>query len=40
MSSLFAGLFDTSSTNVIGVGDFLLCVLVSLLIGVFLTFVA
>lgn len=36
MNTLFQGVFDTSLTSVIGVGDFLLCIGVSLIIGVFL----
>lgn len=36
MNTLFQGVFDTSLTSVIGMGDFLLCIGVSLIIGVFL----
>ena len=39
METLFRGIFDSSSQAVIGVGDFLLCVLVALCIGAFLAFV-
>ncbi len=39
LNSIFSGVFDTSTTNVIGVGDFLLCVGVSLIIGVVLAMV-
>ncbi len=39
METLFKGIFDTSLTSVIGVGDFLLCMAVSLVIGVFLAVV-
>ncbi len=35
---LFRGLFDTDMTQVISVGDFLLCVAVSLLVGLVLAF--
>lgn len=34
LESVFRGLFDSEFTSVIGVGDFLLCLAVSLLIGV------
>lgn len=36
LNTIFTGVFDTSTTNVVPVGDFLLCVAVSLIIGVFL----
>lgn len=36
LNTIFSGVFDTSTTNVVAVGDFLLCVAVSLVIGVFL----
>ncbi len=36
LNNLFRGVFDTSSQSVIPVGDFLLCIVVSLLIGLFL----
>lgn len=36
LDSLFKGLFDTSTTATIAVSDFLLCIFVSLLIGLFL----
>lgn len=39
LSSLFTGIFDTSATAAIAVGDFLLCIFISLLIGLFLSFV-
>lgn len=39
LNSLFTGLFDTSITNTITVTDFLLCIFVSLLIGLFLSIV-
>lgn len=39
LNSLFAGLFDTSTTNTIFVTDFLLCIFVSLAIGLFLALV-
>ncbi len=39
MSTLFQGVFDTGVTTVIDVGDFLLCVGVSLLTGMFLALV-
>ena len=38
LNSMFKGLFDTDMTSVIGVGDFLLCVGVSLLVGIVLAF--
>ncbi len=39
METLFRGIFDSSTQSVIGVGQFVLCVAVSLLIGLFLAFV-
>ena len=39
MNQLFTGLFDTTSTAVISVGDFVLCILVSLVIGGAMAFV-
>lgn len=36
LKTLFTGLFDTDVTQVIGVQNFLLCIIVSLLIGAFL----
>lgn len=39
METLFRGIFDSSNQSVIAVGQFVLCVAVSLLIGLFLTFV-
>lgn len=36
LDNLFRGVFDTSSQNVISVGNFLLCIAVSLAIGLFL----
>ena len=36
LDNVFKGLFDSTSANVIAVGDFLLCLLVSLVIGAFL----
>ncbi len=36
LNTIFSGVFDTGVTNVITVGDFLLCVGVSLIIGIFL----
>lgn len=38
LDNLFKGLFDTDLTEVIGVTDFLLCVAVSLVVGVLLAF--
>ena len=37
--SLFTGIFDSNMSASISVGDFLLCIVVSLLIGAFLSFV-
>lgn len=39
LDNLFQGLFDTGSQSVISVGSFLLCIAVSLAIGLFLTVV-
>ena len=39
METLFKGIFDSSTQSVIHVGQFILCVAVSLLIGLFLSFV-
>lgn len=36
LNTIFTGVFDTNTVNVVQVGDFLLCVAVSLIIGVFL----
>lgn len=38
LNSMFKGLFDTDMTTVIGVGDFLLCMAFSLIIGLILAF--
>ena len=38
-SNLFSGLFDSSTTSVISVSEFLLCIVVSLVLGFFLSFV-
>jgi len=37
MNTLFGGIFDTSATSVISVSSFLLCVAVSLVIGLFIS---
>lgn len=37
MNTLFSGIFDTSATSVISVSSFLLCVAVSLVIGLFIS---
>lgn len=37
LNSIFKGLFDTSSTNVISVGNFLLCLFAALALGLVLT---
>ncbi|MBR1771038.1 MAG: DUF4956 domain-containing protein [Lachnospiraceae bacterium] len=37
MSTLFNGVFDTSAQSALSVGNFLLCLVVSLLIGLFIT---
>ncbi len=39
MENLFTGIFDSPSSATIAVSDFLLCIFVSLLIGLFLAFV-
>ena len=39
LTNLFKGIFDTAATTVISVPNFILCIVVSLLIGVFLTWV-
>ncbi len=39
LNNIFGGLFDTGAQSVITVGDFLLCIAVSLLIGLFLAVV-
>ena len=39
MTSLFSGIFDTAATAVIDPGSFLLCIAVSLLVGLFLGWV-
>lgn len=39
LNNLFAGIFDAAGTAVISVPDFLLCIVVSLLIGAFITWV-
>ena len=36
LSQLFTGVFDTNTASVIAVGDFVLCVAVSLIIGIFI----
>lgn len=38
LDRLFGGIFDTASTSLIGVGDFLLCIGVSLLLGLAMAF--
>ena len=38
-NSLFTGIFDTTTVATIAVEDFLLCILTSLLMGLFLAFV-
>ena len=38
LNTFFKGLFDTEMTNVISVGDFLLCIGISLLVGLLLAF--
>ena len=37
LNNLFTGIFDTAGAAVISVPDFLLCIVVSLLIGAFIT---
>lgn len=39
LSNIFTGLFDTTTTTVISVPDFIICILVSLIIGAFITWV-
>ena len=39
LNSLFTGIFDANVSTSISVGDFLLCIIVSLFIGAFLSFV-
>lgn len=39
VTNLFSGIFDTAATTVISVPNFLLCIVISLLIGAFLTWV-
>ena len=39
ISNIFTGLFDTTTTTVIGVPEFILCIAVSLVIGAFITWV-
>ena len=39
LNNLFTGIFDTAGAAVIYVPDFLLCIVVSLLIGAFITWV-
>lgn len=39
LNNLFAGIFDGTTTSVIPVTDFLLCITVSLLIGAFITWI-
>ena len=39
MSTLFQGIFDTAATSVISVPNFLLCILVALILGGFITLV-
>lgn len=39
LNNLFTGIFDTAGAAVIFVPDFLLCIVVSLLIGAFITWV-
>ena len=39
LSNIFTGLFDTTTTTVIGVPEFILCIAVSLVIGAFITWV-
>lgn len=40
LDSVFRGIFDTASTSVISVGQFILCVAVSLAIGAYIAFAA
>lgn len=39
LSNIFTGLFDTTATTVISVPDFIICIVVSLIIGAFITWV-
>lgn len=39
LSNIFTGLFDTTATMVISVPDFIICIVVSLIIGSFITWV-
>ena len=39
LNNLFTGIFDAAGTAVISVPDFLLCIVVSLVIGAFITWV-
>lgn len=39
LSNIFTGLFDTTTTTVISVPDFIICIVVSLIIGAFITWV-
>lgn len=36
LNQIFKGVFDTNNASVIGVGDFVLCVAISLIIGIFI----
>ena len=38
-SNIFTGLFDTTATTVISVSDFIICIVVALIIGAFITWV-
>lgn len=39
LSNIFTGLFDTTATTVISVPDFIICIVVALIIGAFITWV-
>lgn len=39
LSNIFTGLFDTTATTLISVPDFIICIVVSLIIGAFITWV-
>lgn len=39
LSNIFTGVFDTTATTVISVPDFIICIVVSLIIGAFITWV-
>ncbi len=39
LSNIFTGLFDTTVTTVISVSDFIICIVISLIIGAFITWV-